>query len=70
MSANSSHKAMHDIVEQTKEGTTLIPDDFTACGTPDAVPSGLSCLCRNGKLRRFAKEISKTVYYATRKYSN
>ena len=57
MSANSSYKAMHDIVEQTKEGTILIPDDFTTCGTPDAVRSGLSRLCRNGLLYRFAKGI-------------
>ena len=57
MGANSSYKAMHDIVEQTKEGTILIPDDFTTCGTPDAVRSGLSRLCRNGKLCRFAKGI-------------
>lgn len=55
MGANSSYKAMHDIVEQTKEGTILIPDDFTTCGTPDAVRSGLSRLCRNGLLYRFAK---------------
>lgn len=57
MSANSSYKAMHDIVEQTKEGTILIPDDFTTCGTPDAVRSGLSRLYRNGLLYRFAKGI-------------
>ena len=57
MGANSSYKAMHDIVEQTKEGTILIPDDFTTCGTPDAVRSGLSRLCRNGLLYRFAKGI-------------
>lgn len=57
MGANSSYKAMHDIVEQAKEGTILIPDDFTTCGTPDAVRSGLSRLCRNGKLYRFAKGI-------------
>lgn len=57
MGANSSYKAMHDIVEQAKEGTIFIPDDFTTCGTPDAVRSGLSRLCRNGKLCRFAKGI-------------
>ena len=57
MGANSSYKAMYDIVERTKEGTILIPDDFTTCGTPDAVRSGLSRLCRNGKLYRFAKGI-------------
>lgn len=57
MGANSSYKAMHDIVEQAKEGTIFIPNDFTACGTPDAVRSGLSRLCRNGKICRFAKGI-------------
>lgn len=57
MGANSSYKAMYDIVEQAKEGTIFIPDDFTTCGTPDAVRSGLSRLCRNGKLCRFAKGI-------------
>ena len=57
MGANSTYKVMHDIVEQSKEGTIFIPDDFTTCGTPDAVRSGLSRLCRNGKLCRFAKGI-------------
>lgn len=57
MGINSSYKAMLDIVEQAKEGTIFIPDDFTMCGTPDAVRSGLSRLCRNGKLCRFAKGI-------------
>ena len=57
MGANSSYRAMYDIVEQAKEGTIFIPDDFTTCGTPDAVRSGLSRLCRNGNLCRFAKGI-------------
>ncbi len=57
MGANSSYKAMYDIVEHAKEGTIFIPDDFTTCGTPDAVRSGLSRLCRNGNLYRFAKGI-------------
>lgn len=57
MGSNSSYKAMYDIVEHAKEGTIFIPDDFTTCGTPDAVRSGLSRLCRNGKLCRFAKGI-------------
>lgn len=57
MGANSSFQSMHDIVEQATEGTIFIPDDFTTCGTPDAVRSGLSRLCRNGKLCRFAKGI-------------
>ena len=34
MSANSSYKTMHDIVELAKEGIVFIPDDFTTCGTP------------------------------------
>lgn len=57
MGANSSYKEMHHIVEQANEGTIFIPDDFTSFGTPDAVRSGLSRLCRNGKLCRFAKGI-------------
>ena len=57
MGANSSYKAMYDIVEHAKEGTIFIPDDFTTCGSPDAVRSGLSRLCRNGNLCRFAKGI-------------
>lgn len=57
MGTNSSYKAMCDVVEQAEEGTIFIPDDFTTCGTPDAVRSGLSRLCRNGMLCRFAKGI-------------
>ncbi len=57
MGVNSSYKAMYDIVEQAADGTIFIPDDFTAWGTPDAVRSGLTRLCRNGKLYRFAKGI-------------
>ena len=57
MGANSSYKAMCNIVEQAKEGSIFTPDDFTTFGTPDAVRSGLSRLCRNGKLYRFAKGI-------------
>ena len=57
MSANSSYKAMQDIVERSKDGEIIIPDDFVMCGTPDSVRSGLSRLCRNGKIRRFAKGI-------------
>lgn len=63
MGANSSYKAMYDIVEQAKGGTIIIPDDFTTCGTPDAVRSGLSRLCRNGKLHRFAKGIYYVPLY-------
>lgn len=57
MSANSSYRTMYNIVEQAKSGTILIPDDFVTYGTPDAVRSGLSRLCRDGKLLRFAKGI-------------
>ena len=57
MGTNSSYKAMCDIVEQAEEGTIFIPDEFTTGGTPDAVRSGLSRLCRNGMLCRFAKGI-------------
>ena len=63
MGANSSYKAMHDIVEQAKDGSIFIPDDFVTHGTPDAVRSGLSRLCRNGKLRRFAKGIYYVPIY-------
>lgn len=63
MGANSSYKAMYDRVEQAKDGTIFIPDDFVTCGTPDAVRSGLSRLCRNGKLCRFAKGIYYTPLY-------
>ncbi|WP_278598584.1 DUF6088 family protein [Butyricimonas virosa] len=63
MSTNSSYKAMYDIVEQAKDGTIIIPDDFVTCGTPDAIRSGLSRLCRNGKLHRFAKGIYYVPLY-------
>ena len=63
MGVNSSYKAMYDIVEQATDGTIFIPDDFTACGTPDAVRSGLTRLCRNGKLYRFAKGIYYVPLY-------
>lgn len=63
MGANSSYKAMYDIVTRATDGTIFIPDDFTTCGTPDAVRSGLSRLCRNGKLCRFAKGIYYTPAY-------
>ena len=59
MAANSSFKAIESIVKHTGRGKILFPDDFTGCGTPDAVRSGLSRLCRNGQLNRF----SKGIYY-------
>ncbi len=63
MGANSSYKAMLDIVTQAKDGTIFILDDFATCGTPDAVRSGLTRLCRNGKLYRFAKGIYYVPMY-------
>lgn len=57
MGLNSSYQLMHDIVKQANVGDILIPDDFTTCGTPDAVRSGLSRMCRNGIILRFAKGI-------------
>lgn len=63
MGANSSYKAMYDIVEQAKDGTNFIPDDFVTYGTPDAVRSRLTRLCRNGKLHRFAKGIYYVPMY-------
>lgn len=63
MGANSSYMAMYNIVKHAKDGTIFIPDDFTTCGTPDAVRSGLSRLCRNRKLYRFARGIYYTPTY-------
>jgi len=63
MGANSSYKAMYDMVEQAMDGTIFIPDDFVTQGTPDAVRSGLTRLCRNGKLYRFAKGIYYVPMY-------
>lgn len=63
MGANSSYKAMYDMVEQAMYGTIFIPDDFVTQGTPDAVRSGLTRLCRNGKLYRFAKGIYYVPMY-------
>ncbi|MCD8302657.1 MAG: type IV toxin-antitoxin system AbiEi family antitoxin domain-containing protein [Prevotellaceae bacterium] len=57
MGANSSYEAMHNVVEQAEDGTIFTPDDFATYGTPDAIRSGLSRLCHNGKLHRFAKGI-------------
>ncbi len=63
MSANSSYKAMCDMVKQAKGGIIFTPDDFVTYGTPDAVRSGLTRLCRNGKLYRFAKGIYYVPVY-------
>ncbi|MBR3915172.1 MAG: hypothetical protein IKJ64_05570 [Bacteroidales bacterium] len=63
MGANSSYMAMYNIVKQAKEGTIFIPDDFVVCGSPDAVRSGLSRLCRNNELHRFAKGIYYVPMY-------
>lgn len=48
---------MYDFVEKANDGTIFIPDDFVIFGTPDAIRSGLTRLCRNNKLHRFAKGI-------------
>lgn len=63
MGANSSYNLMYNAVKQANEGTIFIPDDFTLFGTPDAVRSGLSRLCRNGDLYRIAKGIYYTPQY-------
>lgn len=63
MAEHSSFKAIEAIVDQTDSGEILFPDDFTLCGPPDAVRSGLSRLCRNGKLNRFAKGIYYVPMY-------
>lgn len=63
MGSNSSYRAMCDMVEQAKAGTIFIPDDFVMYGTPDAVRSGLTRLCRNNKLYRFAKGIYYVPMY-------
>lgn len=48
---------MSAVVEKASAGTIFIPDDFVQYGTPDAVRSGLSRMCREGKFMRFAKGI-------------
>ena len=67
MGANSSYKAMYDFVEKANDGTIFIPDDFVIFGTPDAIRSGLTRLCRNNKLHRFAKGIYAIIYVFTLK---
>lgn len=63
MGTNSSYKVMSEVVKQAKNGTIFIPDDFVTYGTPDAIRSGLTRLCRNGKLQRFAKGIYYVPMY-------
>jgi len=48
---------MTTIVGEKKNGDILFPNDFTVCGTPDAIRSGLSRMCRNGLIYRYAKGI-------------
>ena len=60
MAENSSYKAMEELVRRAESGAILFPDDFVNCGTPDAVRSGLSRMCRNGLLFRYAKGIYYT----------
>lgn len=57
MAANSSYRAMQSIASQAKPGTIFLPDDFAACGTPDAVRSALCRMCKTGLLKRFSKGI-------------
>lgn len=48
------------LVQQAGDGAIFFPDDFVGCGTPDAVRSGLSRMCREGIVRRYAKGIYYT----------
>ena len=57
MAENSSYKVMEKLVKQAGNGAIFFPDDFVNCGTPDAIRSGLSRMCRNGFLFRYAKGI-------------
>jgi hypothetical protein len=63
MGANSSYKAMENVVANSDKGAILFPDDFTICGTPDAIRSGMSRLCLADKLHRFAKGIYYVPMY-------
>lgn len=60
MAENSSYKTMEELVKQAGSGAILFPDDFVNCGTPDAIRSGLSRMCHNGILFRYAKGIYYT----------
>ena len=60
MAENSSYKAMIRLVQQAGDGAIFSPDDFVGCGTPDAVRSGLSRMCREGIVCRYAKGIYYT----------
>ena len=63
MAEYSSYTAMKAIVRQAEDGKIFFPDDFVTCGTPDAVRSGLSRMCSEGIIWRFAKGIYyKPVY--------
>lgn len=63
MAENSSYKRMKEVVLLAEDGKIFFPDDFAICGTPDAVRSGLSRMCRDGVLWRFAKGIYyKPIY--------
>lgn len=57
MWADSSFKTMYDIVNSSKAGTILTPDDFATSISSDAIRSGLGRLCRSGKLCRLAQGI-------------
>ena len=60
MAENSSYKAMEQFVKNAGNGAILFPNDFVNYGTPDAVRSGLSRMCHNGILFRYAKGIYYT----------
>lgn len=51
---------MEEFVKQAGNGAILFPDDFVNYGTPDAVRSGLSRMCRHGVLFRYAQGIYYT----------
>ncbi len=63
MAYNRSFKAIETVVKRADSGEILFPDDFTVCGTPDAVRSKLRRLCRKGKLNSFAKGIYYVPMY-------
>ncbi len=63
MAYNSFFKVIETIVECADSGEILFPDDFTVCGTSDAVRFELRRLCRKGNLNSFAKGIYYVPMY-------
>ena len=57
MGVNSSYRQISQIVDSAAHGEILFPDVFDLCGSSDAIRSGLSRMCKDGKLKRFAKGI-------------